>query len=339
MFSTPTLKDVALQASVSTAIVSRVLAGAADVRVSPETRARILRAAEELNYHPNALAKGLKAQQSRTIALFIPDLGNPVLPEIVRGVEDEAVNHGYALNIIHMNERFLERKVYLTLIQESRVDGLILATARAEDSTVDDLLKFNYPFVLINRAASRTNNYVTVDDTRGSEIAVDHLIELGHRRIAHLAGPLMYDTALRRLQGYRLSLARHGLPYDAALVEESGWSTYEDGKQALARLMARTGCPTAVFAGSFVVAVGAMAFLRAAGLKIPDDVSVIGLHDAPLAEHVEPPLTVVEMPLYEMGRAAAIALIRFLNERIPIVPQTLPPVGLIVRKSTSGPRG
>ena len=337
LFNLPTLKDVAALASVSSPIVSRVLTGDPNVRVSPETRDRIVVAARTLNYRPNALARSLKVRRTFTLALFIPDVGNPVFPEIVHGVEEEASERGYSVSIRHLDARSIRKKLYLTLLQESRVDGLILATARTEDSIVDELVQLNCPFVLLNRRASTTNNHVTVDDTLGSKLAVDHLVDLGHRRIGHLSGPLVYDTALRRLQGYRQSLAQHGLPHDASLVEETVSGSYEDGKMALARLLQRVSCPTAIFAYNFMVATGAMAFLREHGLNVPGDVSIIGLHDAPLAELLAPPLTVVRMPLLEMGRTAARALIDFLSDDVPIIPRTLPPLGLVVRESTAPP--
>ena len=337
MLNVPTLRDVALRASVSVPIVSRVLAGEANVRVRPDTRERILRAAEELNYRPNVLARSLKTRKTHTLALLIPDVGNPVFPAIVRGVEEEAARHGYTVLISHIDERAIEQKFYMTLFQESRFDGLLLATARLEDSVIDDLNSLNCPFVLLNRATFTTNNFVIVDDTLGSRLAVDHLIELGHRRIAHLAGPFVYDTALRRFQGYRQSLARNGLDYDPDLVEEVSWFSYEGGRLSLAKLMKRCS-PTAIFAGNLTLAIGAVACLRDAGLAIPGDVSVIGLHDAPLAEVLNPPLTVVRMPLEEMGRNAVASLVGWLDGLLPIVPQMLAPLGLVERASTGPPR-
>lgn len=333
-----TLKDVADMASVSISTVSRVLAKSRKIRVMPETRSRIFAAAAELNYKPNLQARSLKSSKTFSLALFVPVTGNPVFPEIIQGVEDGAQKMGYSVMIGHLDERAVENKIYINWIQENRVDGVIVATARITDSVIDELLRIGRPFVLINRRASNTNNHVTVDDTAGSKMAVDFLVGLGHRNIAHICGPLMYDTALRRLQGYRQSLSDHGLSYRNSLVEETDWFSWHEGKAAAERILARGETPTAIFAGNMMSAVGAVSALRRAGLDIPRDVSVVALHDSPLAEVMEPPLTVVKMPLYQMGLKAAVSLIDKLEGRPVAGPICLQPIGLIVRGSTSPPK-
>ncbi|MBI5581874.1 MAG: LacI family DNA-binding transcriptional regulator [Deltaproteobacteria bacterium] len=330
-----TLKDVANSANVSIPIVSRVLSGNPEVRVSADTRQRILKAAKSLSYHPNASARSLKAKRTYTLALFVPDVGNPVIPEIIRGVEAGAQSAGYAAFVSHLDEKAVSEQRYLTWLQEGRFDGLILATARLEDSIVEDLVRSRRPFVLVNRRESSTNMHITVDDAAGARIAINHLVELGHRRIAHLAGPLMFDTSLRRLQGYRQELDAHGIAYDSSLVQEYSWQTWEGGKVAMKRLLQGKKPPTAVFASNFMGAVGALGALKEFGLKIPEDFSLVGLHDSPIAEVIDPPLTVVKMPLHEMGRRAAEILINILEDRPCVIPQVLTPEGLVMRKSTA----
>ena len=199
----PTLKDVANLANVSIPIVSKVLSGNPAVRVSADTCQRILKAAKKLSYHPNASARSLKVKRTNTLAFFAPDLGNPVIPDIIRGVEAGAQSAGYAAFVSHLDEKAVSERRYLTWLQEGRFDGLILATARLEDSIIKDLVESGRPFVLVNRRESSTNTHITVDDVAGARMAINHLVQLGHRRIAHLAGPLMFDTSLRRIQGYR----------------------------------------------------------------------------------------------------------------------------------------
>jgi LacI family transcriptional regulator len=330
-----TLKDVANLANVSIPIVSKVLSGNPQVRVSADTRQRILKAAKGLSYSPNASARSLKAKRTRTLALLVPDLGNPVFPEIIRGVEAGAQSAGYAAFVSHLDERAVSERRYLTWLQEGRFDGLILATARLEDSIIEDLIESGRPFVLVNRRESSTNMHITVDDAAGARLATNHLVELGHRRIAHLAGPLMFDTSLRRLQGYRQELDAHGIAYDSSLVQEHSWETWDGGKVGMKRLLKRKNPPTAVFAGNLMGAVGALGALKEAGLKVPEEFSLIGLHDSPIAEVLDPPLTVVKMPLHEMGRRASEILISILEDRTCPVPQVLPPEGLIMRKSTA----
>jgi LacI family transcriptional regulator len=338
MFKQATIKDVAILASVHASTVSRVLGQCPEVRVRPETRQRIIQAAHQLNYWPNSIARSLKTNKTFTLAMYVPDVGNPVFPEIIKGVERTASEQGYSVLLSHMDDRSIREQVHLRMFLENRVDGLLIATATIQDSVIDGLVQTGFPFMLINRRASETNHYVIVDDIAGAKLAVDYLIRLGHRRIAHLAGPLMFDTALRRLQGYRKSLADHGLDFDNRLVVESDWLSWEAGRLAMRRLLDREMCPTAIFAGNLVQAVGATVFLQRAGLGVPDDISVIALHDAPVAEIVSPPLSVVKMPLYDMGREAVKGLLSLINVGREIGPSILPPLGLVIRKSTAVPK-
>ena len=331
----PTLKNVADLANVSIPIVSKVLSGNSEVRVSSSTRQRIMEAAKSLAYRPNSLAKSLKLKRTNTLAVIMPDIGNPVIPEIIRGIEAGARDAGYSTFISHLDIKVTSERLYLAWLQEGRFDGLIIATSRVKDAIIQDLIASGRPFVLVNRRESSTNMHVTIDDAAGARIAVKHLIELGHRRIAHLAGPLMFDTSLRRLQGYRQELDANGISYDSSLVQECEWHTWEGGKLATTQLLRRKNRPTAVFAGNFMSAVGALSALKEAGLKVPEEISLIGLHDSPIAEVLDPPLTVVKMPLRQMGRCAAEILINLLEDKSCQIPQVLPPDGLIIRQSTA----
>lgn len=335
LLTVSTLKDIASLAKVSIPIVSKVLSENPEVRVSSDTRQRILNAAKELHYRPNASARSLKAKRTFTLALFVPDVGNPVIPEIIRGVEAGARSAGYSAFVSHLDEKAVSEHLYLAWLQEGRFDGLILATARLNDTIIEDLVQSNFPFVLVNRRESSTNMHITIDDTAGARIATKHLIDLGHRRIAHLAGPLMFDTSLRRLQGYRQELDAHGIAYNPSLVQEHEWHTWKGGKLAMKSLLKKKHPPTAVFAGNFMGAVGALGALKAAGLRVPEEFSLISLHDSPLAEVLDPPLTVVKMPLHDMGRRAADILISILEDKPCQIPQVLPPERIIIRKSTA----
>ena len=269
------------------------------------------------------------------LALSVPDVGNPVFPEIIRGVEAGAQAAGYSAFVSHLDERAISERRHIAWLREGRFDGLILATAKLEDSIIEDLVVLGLPFVLINRRGSLTNLHVSVDDAAGARIATRHLVELGHRRIAHLVGPLMFDTSLRRLQGYRQELDAQEIAYDSSLVREYAWGTWEGGKTAMERLLRIDNPPTAAFAGNLMGAVSALGALKAAGLRVPEEFSLIGLHDSPIAEVLDPPLTVVKMPLYEMGKRAAEILVNILEETPSVVPQVLPPDGLVLRKSTA----
>ena len=330
-----TLRDIAEHAGVSVATVSRILGNSPNFRANPETRKRILKAAKDLNYRPNNTARSLRVSKTFTLGLIIPALGNPVFTEIVLGIEDAAVEAGYTIIISHLRPQTVQKKIYLRWIQENRVDGLIMATAMIDDAIIDEMVSHEIPFVLVNRRALTANNYVIIDDAAGAKMAVEHLIQLGHRRIAHVAGLLVLDTSVRRLQGYRQALAESGISYDGQLVEETNWTDWTSGRSAMDRILSRGPKPTAVFAGNIMSAVGSMAVIRGMGLKIPEDISIITLHDAPLAEIMEPPLSVVKMPLYEMGRQASKWIIQALEGNPPANSVILPPEKLIVRNSTS----
>ncbi len=332
-----TLREVAAAAGVDLSTASRVLRNDPAVTVRPETRERILRAARALNYWPNLAARALRLRKTLTLALFIPDITNPVFHAVIRGAEQAARAEGYSLLLCHIDERALAERLYLRLVWERRVDGLLLATAQTRDILIAEVSQSGVPFVLINRRAEGVPRYVIADDTVGAQMAVSYLIELGHRSIAHLAGPLTTDTALRRLQGYRQALEQHGLPFASALVEECGFSR-PSGTAGMHRLLSRAR-PTAVFATNLLVAVGAMIALREVGLRVPEDVSVVGFHNAELAELVSPPLTTVEFPLYQMGYEAAKSLLALIRGERDTVHLVLPPTGLVVRQSAAAPPG
>lgn len=330
-----TLKDVASKAGVSPGTVSRVLTNCHNARVSEATRKKIFSVAKRLQYKPNAMARGLRVRQSFALTMYVPNIGNPVFPEIIKGAEDAARERGYSLFLSHLDERTVQKKLYAQVVQEGRVDGLVMATALLEDEVVEELERLGLPFVMVNRRTMTASHYVAINDAAGARLAVEHLVCLGHRRIACLCGPLMFDTVLRRLQGYRQTLHEYDIPYDSSLVEECNWQSWTDGAEAMSRLLSRTRDFSAVFAGNLMSAVSALTFLRQAGYKVPGDVSLIGFHDAPFAEAIDPPLTVVKMPLYEMGRQAVSVLIDRLEGGDPPEQMMLEPLGLVVRGSTA----
>jgi LacI family transcriptional regulator len=334
LFMTPTLKNVADLAEVSIPTASRVLSEDPNVRVSPETRERIIITAQRLSYHPNAMARGLRTRQTKTLVLFIPDVGNPATAGIIRGVETGADERGYSAFISHLDHRAINERLYLLWLQEGRFDGLVLACTRVEEAIIRNLIESGYPFALVNRKHSETQNHVTIDDAVSAQIAVEHLVQLGHRRIAHLAGLLTFDTALRRYQGYRQQLCTHKIPYDPSLVEEAAEHTWEGYRSAMKRLLDRGCAPTAVFSGNFIGAVGALRALKDIGLRVPEDISLVASNDTPLAEMLDPPLTVVRTPLHEMGRSAAHLVIDLIEGKPRNAPQVLLPKDLIIRKST-----
>lgn len=329
------IRDVAEKAGVNPSTVSRILSNSLDMRAKKETIARVKRIASELNYHPNSSARSLRTRKTFSLNMYVPTISSPVFPEIINGAEDACRQQGYSLFVSHLDERSVKERRYLESLNNGQVDGLLMATTLVEDSVIDDLIEQESSFILINRRTDSSAKYFAVDDVMGARVAVDHLVELGHKHIGCLSGPLMIETSLRRFQGYRQGLHDHGLDYDASLVEETNWFSYKSGQESMARLLARSNNITAVFVTNLMTCVGAISAIHQAGLKIPEDISIVGYHDAPLAEVQIPPLTVVKMPLYEMGYQGANVLIKMLQGEIVEEQQLLPPQGIVERSSTA----
>jgi LacI family transcriptional regulator len=326
------LKDIAQQAGVDPSTVSRVLNGDA-ISVRPETRARILKVAEQLDYVPNAVARSLRTRRSRTLALLVPDIANPFFPEVIYGAEGAARRAGYHIIVGNTDESYDNELEYVEVLRAQRVDGMILATAFTEDRLVPVLSRKRVPFVLVNRAVSGTTQYVAVDDRGLAMTAVRHLADLGHRRIAHITGPLFTATGIGRFHGYRQALNELDLPFRTEYVREGNFRL-ENGYEEARALLSLPDPPTAVFAANDLVALGVMEAVRDAGLRVPEDVSVVGVNDIPLVSHLTPPLTTVHVPTREMGAAAVDMLLALLAGRFPSAP-TILPVSLVVRGSTA----
>ncbi|MGZ4480766.1 MAG: LacI family DNA-binding transcriptional regulator [Gaiellales bacterium] len=304
------LADVAALAGVGTSIASRILNNDPTVGVRPETRARVITAAKQLNYSPNASARGLKLQRTTTIGLVIPNLAYPVNSEIIRGAERAASSAGYVLLIADAEEFLQAGTAYRRLLLERRVDGLLLASATTSEPFLLDLVRTDLPLVLVNRSAGSVAPSITVDDRLGMRMAVRHLLGLGHRSIGYVSGPGDADTAQRRLEGYLAELKHaHVAPRPECVVESS--FDEASGYEASGELLKRwTVPPTAVAVWSVAAAIGLIAGFAAHDLRVPQDISVVAFHDAPIAAYLRPPLTTVRMPLAEMAVLGVEALLR-----------------------------
>jgi LacI family transcriptional regulator len=306
------------------------------VTIRDATRERILSAARELDYRPNAFARGLKLARTMTIGMTIPNLAYPVNAEIIRGAERRAAAAGYVILLADAEEFLQAGDAYRMLLLEQRVDGLLIASGSTNEPVLEELARQRLPIVLVNRRVRRVGPSVTVDDAGGTELAVAHLVGLGHRAIAHLAGPADADTARRRLLGFRSAMRAAGLRVPSSFVVESPLDE-EGGMQATRQLLALDRRPTAVVVWSLAAAVGALAAARRAGVAVPAELSVIGFHDAPIAAYLDPPLTTVRMPLAEMAEQSVDTLIRIVEgERLESLVIEAPPV-LVERASTAPP--
>jgi len=320
--------------------VSRVLRGDPAQHVRPETRQRILAAARELDYRPNALARSLRTRRTGTIGLVIPSLDNIGFADVTHGIGRAAAEAGMLLLVVEAQALPAEDSsrsdlVYERLVGDGLVDGLIVAFATLQDHYVARLGDRGIPLVLVNRRSSGISGSVVVDDLTGSRMAVEHLIGLGHARIGYLGLAADTDTAQRRRRGYLDGLAGLGEEPSSA-VEASAPPTVEGGREAVARLLDRgTEPPTAIFVASLMSALGVRAGLVERGLRIPDDVSLIAFNDHPIAEHLAPPLTTVRMPNLEMGEEAVRMLVAaLLGQPVADVMIDQPP-RVVVRASTA----
>jgi DNA-binding LacI/PurR family transcriptional regulator len=310
------IKDIARKAGVSHSTVSRALRGSP--LVNPRTAERIRRLAARMGYVPNAAARSLATARTGIVGLVITTLADPFLAEIVRGVEEVALEAGYRLFLATSNADPERELAAVRALAESRVEGVIVASSRVGELYLPHLEALGVPIVLINNQREEPFIYsVASDSYQGAVQAISYLVELGHTRIAYIAGPPTARSNRERLAGYREAMARAGLPLDPAWIAE-GNGRPEGGEWGMRRLLEAPRRPTAVFCYNDMTAIGALRAARAAGLRVPDDLSIIGFDDILFAAYTEPPLTTVAQPKYEMGRTAMSMLLRLLQgERTP----------------------
>jgi LacI family transcriptional regulator len=333
-----TLRDVARAAGVHPGTVSRALNPATEALVNEDTVRRVRAAAARLGYRPNPMARGLKTNRSYTVGVLVPDIQNPLFPPIIRGIDDRLAAAGYTPLIANTeNDPQRERQDFEAL-RARQVDGFITATARLDHELLDAVAASGAPLVLVNRRVEDGGLPSAVaDDREGARQAVAHLVALGHRRIAHLAGPQEISTGRGRLEGFEAAMAHAGLEVDPALVRFARAFTEPEGARVCEELLAGDVGFTAVVAGNDLLALGCYDVLERRGLRCPHDLSVVGFNDMPFADRFHPPLTTVHIPHYELGAAAADLLLERLAD-----PATSPrdvelQTRLVVRGSTARP--
>jgi DNA-binding LacI/PurR family transcriptional regulator len=327
---TSRIYEVARSAGVSIATVSRV--ANATVPVRPQTAARVQAAMRRLGYRPHALARGLAAQRSRTIGLLISDILHPYFADIVRGAQERAEVSAYAVLLGDASVHTAGTDLLVQRLLERRVDGLIVASDRTTPDYAMQLRSEDVPVVCINGSREQFPRAVQIDNRTGGALAIEHLVALGHRRIAHLAGPSGTPTRDERLAGYRAALRRAGLRYDANLVA-TGDGRLEESRAAARAMLDLADPPTAFFAYNDRSAFGCYQAIREAGLRVGADISVVGFDDIVMAEWVDPPLTTVHQPRIEMGRIAVDLLLAVLNGAEAVDHVVVQP-HLVVRAST-----
>lgn len=333
-----TLSDVAVRAGVSVSVVSRVLSNAPSARVSADTRARILAAAAELEYRPNFAARALKSSRTHVIALVVPDLTNAIFTELMRGVEEEAMARDYMVLLSRAEGIPKAEEAIPRLVGEGRVDGVLVQVGdnmREEDLTV--LLSGRVPALLINSTHRGHVGSVALEDDRAARMATEHLIGLGHRRIGLINGLPQSGTAPRRRAGFLSAMEAAGLNVPAELTTSLGYEP-DEGRAALRQLAALPEPPTAVVVANMNAAYGVLAQARELGVAVPDELSVVAIHDAWTAASTWPPLTTVKLPLYELGKAALGALVdRITSGTVADTVVRDPAPELVFRESTAPP--
>ena len=337
-----TLADVARRAGVDVSTVSRALRGEQSQRIRPEMRARILQAAQELDYAPDPLARALRTARTHSRAIAIPQIDNPVLSEAIRGAEEAARMAGFSLLISYRPEECEAPGGLKQLARAHRLEGLLVASLDANERVLEEVEAAGVPCVVLNRSLPGAAFSVALDTRTAAHIAVEHLISLGHRRIAHLAGRPTGFNAGERILGYREALAAHGIAFDPDLVVPAGY-TAAGGIMALDRLLQQSWSgnsqPTAIFAASLVSATGALSELHRRGISVPGQMSLVAIHDTPVADVMQPPLTTVATPTNDMGRIGVEILLEIIAGNTPARVAPLPPRGLVLRASTAAPRG
>jgi LacI family repressor for deo operon, udp, cdd, tsx, nupC, and nupG len=296
------IKDIAKAAGVSHSTVSRALADSP--LVAEETKRRVRCLAKKMGYSPSAIARGLVTKRTQTVGLVVTTIADPFVSEVVRGIEETALDNGYSVILCDSNAEPQREITAVRTLREKRVDGIIVTASRVGNLYLPLLEEVEVPIVLINnQRAGRYVYSVATDNVHGGEMITNHLLELGHRRIGYITGPEGASSSLDRLEGYKRALRAHRIKFTDSVIS-SGNGCPDGGERGMRQLLALSPPPTAVFCYNDMTAVGAMAEARRMGFRVPQDFSVVGFDDIAFAAYVDPPLTTVEQRKYEMGQMA-----------------------------------
>lgn len=310
-----TIKDIAKEAGVSIATVSLIRNGK-DKHITEATRQRVKDVMKKYNYIPNAMAGSLVTRKTGIIGLVLPDITNPFFPGIARGAEDRANEEGYSIIFCNTDDKIEVEERYIETLTSKMVDGIIIAHSSNSDRMSEVLKRCQIPIILIDRDFDSENvlGKVLVNNRDGAFNAITHMVEKGYRRIAYLSGSLKTQTAMERLRGYKEALVEKNIPVDDHLIKygeyRAAW-----GKRGVEELLNEKAEFDAVFCGNDLIAIGAMKELMKNGYRVPEDKGVMGFDDIYMAQMVEPELTTVKQPNYEMGYQAVDLLIQHLGEK------------------------
>jgi len=329
------MRDVARIARVDISLISRVVNNDPNLAILPATRDRIVAALDETGYRPNIQARGLRMARTFMIGFMLPDLANPIYGPIVEGAIQRAEQMGYLIVLGGPADPHGPQPSFEALLSEKRVDGLLIASGGITDERLLAMGPKGRPVVFVNRRVAGHTGSVVVDDAGAATVATEHLIRLGHRRLAHVGGPTGVDTAVRRREGFIATASRAGI--ESPLVEASSFDA-PGGYEATRCLMQADPSITGVVTANANQAIGAVSAARGMGWRVPDDLSIVAIHDHPLAPYLEPPLTTVRMPLLELGSEAVDSLLRRLEGEAPRDATVTGSIDLLERASTAAPR-
>ncbi|NQT97026.1 MAG: LacI family DNA-binding transcriptional regulator [Candidatus Marinimicrobia bacterium] len=332
-----TIKDVAKSAGVSIATVSRVLNGSANVKQA--TRDAIQRTIQELNYMPNALARGLQKKQSKTIGVLFPDATSYYFAEIIRGINTCIQQAGYRIVVSSAHDAADEANVFLSLWKSQQVSGMIVMMPSTHNATIFNSTQRSIPLILLNTAITDGADItITIDNYQGAKEITKHLIEHGHQAIGFIHGAPNNHDSEERYRGYQDALNEGNLTRSSHL-EFHGNFTENSGYRAVISLLNQSEKPTAIFAANDAMAIGAVEAARQLSLQVPQDIAIVGFDDISTARYINPPLTTMNVPVLEIGEMAGNHLIRLLEDNRQVVTREITvPVHLVVRESCGCPK-
>lgn len=306
-----TTKDIARQAGVSQATVSRVLNNSLSVK--DETRKKVLEVIESQGYKPNQLARSMVVKETRNIGLFVADVTNPFYSELSKTIIDRAMSFDYSVLLCNTDNDNRTLEYYLDVLLQKRVDGIIFASVSTEHERVEQLVKSGFPCMMCNRHMSyNKNNFVVTDNIKGSYLAVNHLIKLGHKRICYVSGPTEFSTAQERLIGYKQALQEAGIAYNENLVLQGGFKK-DPAYNAVKKILNKKPLPTAFFCTNDVMALGTINSIIEAGCKVPEDIAIVGYDDISIAAHSLIGLTTISAKTQEMGIKAVDYILKIIK--------------------------
>jgi len=333
-----TINDVAKKCRVSPATVSLVVNN--NPRISKQTRDKILKVIKEIGYYPNITAKGLVTKTTKTLCVVVPQIShifsNPFFGEVLSGIYDCAANNGYKILLEVATYDFCLAKKYLQLFKEKAIDGMLYVGSTLKDTYLIDIEKENLPFILVGSyfpdGKGPNLSYVIGDNITGGYLATKHLIELAHKKIGFITGHFKVISARDRFLGYKKALKEAGIPFDKSLIAKADFDE-QTGYQAMSELLGNKKRVTAVFAGNDLMALGAIRAIKEKGLKVPEDIAVVGMDNIRMASFGESPLTTIEYNIYQTGKIACQKIIEQIEKKTVYQIKEVLPVKLVIRES------